>query len=313
VQSIKIPSQIKDKFKIVHPELVKNERFQKFVKKLNEERYYYNPPEKRVIQDLAEVDIKDAIKNQETIELNEEKWKNLTENEKIEKIKHLKDSWYATKLSLDEYNFLQLKSKNGKWLDPESLIFSNEFKPEHNVELLAGKKLIDSSLKFISPVFIEGNDDDEIRKWRRFLEQLGVDKALKTRKEGGKKELIVQQIGVKVTLKFESSNQRSARVLGEHEKPGYDIVSKSKDETRYIEVKSTSENSYDIFLTVNEFRALKDIAKTDKYFVYVVLNALRTPILYVARGTILLEIEDIKVDIPFNKWSIEAKEDEYQP
>lgn len=76
---------------------------------------------------------------------------------------------------------------------------------------------------------------------------------------------------------------------------------------RFIEVKSTNDSSYDIFLTVNEFKTLRD--KKDGYFVYVVTNALTEPLLSTTRGNKLLDISDTKVIIPFNKWSTEAKDE----
>jgi len=91
---------------------------------------------------------------------------------------------------------------------------------------------------------------------------------------------------------------------------GYDIESKSENGERYIEVKGSSASSFDIFLTVNEFRTLKD--KEDRYFIYVVINALRNPILYICQGNKLLEIDDVKVIMPFSKWK-NIIEDEFQP
>jgi len=100
--------------------------------------------------------------------------------------------------------------------------------------------------------------------------------------------------------------------LGESDKPGYDIESKSENnEERYIEVKGTSDSSCDILLSVNEFRGLR--SKQEKYFVYVVINAFRNPVLYVTRGGRLLDISDTKIIIPFNQWWAKAKDEEYQP
>ncbi|RLE15090.1 hypothetical protein DRJ04_01090, partial [Candidatus Aerophobetes bacterium] len=53
--------------------------------------------------------------------------------------------------------------------------------------------------------------------------------------------------------------------------------------------------------------------KRDKYFIYVVKDALQNPTLCVTRGSKLLEITDIKTIIPFNKWWESAKEEEFQP
>jgi hypothetical protein len=125
------------------------------------------------------------------------------------------------------------------------------------------------------------------------------------------KNRIVQRIAVLTALEYERRNRRLPRELGESEKSGYDIESKSESEERYIEVKGASDSFHDIFLTVNEFRVLRD--KKDKYFVYVITDALREPFLHSSRGIKLLEITDTKIIIPFNKWSDEAKDDEFKP
>jgi hypothetical protein len=309
-KKLKIPEQIENKFKIVHPELIKDEKFKEFIKKLNEDRYG-SPPDTKVIRELAEDDIKKALKEQEAAELTPEKWEQLSETEKIDKIKYLKNLWDTKYLSIGDYDFLTLKSKIGEWEKPESLVFSKEYKPEHNIEdLLTGKGLLDIPLNFVSPEFIGVDSDDDIRKWRKYFEELGVDKVLKSEKDGGKEEKIVQRIAVLTTLRYEEKKEREAKELGESEKLGYDVESKSEGEQRCIEVKGTSKSSLDIFLTANEFKTLRN--KEDKYFIYVVADVLRSPVLYVTQGDRLLQIEDIKIIIPFNKWE-DFTDDVFQP
>ena len=108
-----------------------------------------------------------------------------------------------------------------------------------------------------------------------------------------------------------SEKKRNLRVLDESEKTGYDIESNSENGEMFIEVKATSKSHHDIFLTVNEFKSLRD--KKDKYFVYVVTDVLNEPLLHVSNGYKLLEIPDTKIIIPFKKWSNNAKEEEYKP
>ena len=67
-----------------------------------------------------------------------------------------------------------------------------------------------------------------------------------------------------------------------------------------IEVKGTKELQYKIVLKKSQFRALRE--KKDEFFVYVVLNAFRKPILNVVRGSKLLEISDIQIMVPYEKW-----------
>ena len=199
-KKLKIPGHIKDKIKIVHPEVAKDDNFSNFRKKLNEERYAYSPPNTKVIRDLTEEDIRNVLKEQEAFELDEKKWINLPEDKKVEKIKHLKDLWSSKYLSLEPYCFITLKSKAGEWERSEDLVFPEEYKSEHNLEILSKKGLVDVPLKFLDPIFIESSNDDEIRKWRNFFKQLGVDKKVE---DGDAKKKIVQRIGVLTALQFE--------------------------------------------------------------------------------------------------------------
>ena len=310
---LKIPEEIKDMLKVVHSEVATSEEFKRFNDKLNEEReYHYVLPAPKGIRELTEDDIKTAISKKEALEMNEERWVSLSEGEKVQKIKHLRDLWARRLLSLEGYHFLTVKSKTGAWGKPSELVFPQEYKPEHNIEVLTEKSLLDIPLKFVSPEFIQGNTDNEIRIWRRFLKELGVDRPVDSAKqEGCRKGGIVHRVGVLAALKYERGSDRSPRELGESEQLGYDIESKSQGEGRHIEVKGTSDSSYDIFLTVNELRTLRD--KQDRYFVYVVTDALKNPIVHITRGDKLLDIPDIKIVIPFAKWRDHAQEEEFQP
>jgi hypothetical protein len=295
----------------VHPELLKDQALEEFRKKLNEVRYHYLRPKTKVTRELREEDIRNALKRQEVLELDEEKWRKSTDQEKIQKVREIEKLWRDYSISLEDYDFLTLKSKTGEWATPEKLVLPAEYKPEHNIEILVGKGLFDLPLRFLDPEFIKSENDDEIRKSREFFKKLGVDKIVESgRKEGSRKGGIVNRIGILTAFQYERKNEREPRELGESEKRGYDIESKSKDEERYIEVKGSSEPSCDIFLTVNEFRALRN--KRDKYFIYVVMDALRNPYLCVTRGDKLLDITDTKIIIPYKKWA-HAKDDEFQP
>jgi len=83
-KNIKLPSEIKEKFKIVHPDIIKDENFKIFIKKLNEDRYHYAPPTSKVIKELSEEDIKNYLKEQETLGLNNETWETFPDEIKIE-------------------------------------------------------------------------------------------------------------------------------------------------------------------------------------------------------------------------------------
>lgn len=316
-KKVSIPQQLREKFKIVHSQIAEDEGFEKFRSRLNEERYHDYLPTAKVIRELTEEDIRNALRREETLKMIKGEWESLSEEERIEKVQEMEKlrSEYTWMSPEDEdwpfqYDFLTLKSKTGEWEKPENLFFSREYKPEHNIETLIEKGILDFPLKFVNPIFIENKNDDEIREWRAFFEELGVDKI--ARSEKGKKK-ITQRVGVLAALRFEKKNKRVPRELGESEKPGYDIESKSESEERFIEAKGTSNSSHPIHLTANEFKALQG-DKSDKYFVYVVTDALTVPHLRVTRGSKLLGIiPDVEIEIPFNKWLVEATEEEFRP
>lgn len=303
---IHVPDKLKGKLRIVHPQIIKDSKFEEFRRKLNDDRYHYSPPDIKFLRELNKEDIKSEISRQETLEMNKEKWENLSDNKRIEKIIEIKKLWQEDFTSLEDYSYITLKSKKSMWVKPENLVFSQEYNPEHNIEILVKKKgILDLKFKFLSPEFINFSNNDEIRIWRRFFEKLGVDKLMES-----EKKKIVQRIAILTVMKFEKNKNRFPRELGESEKPGYDIESKSESDKKFIEVKGTSKNYYDIFLTVNEFRALRN--KKDNYFVYIITDALRTPFLRTVIGAKLLEIPDTKLIIQFSKWK-DITESEFQP
>ncbi len=319
-KNIKLPSEIKEKFKIVHSDIIKDENFKIFIKKLNEDRYHYVPPTSKVIRELSEEDIKNYLKEQETLGLNKETWETFSDEVKIEKIKHLKKLWEKKFLSLSGYNFLTIKTKGNRWVKPEQVIFSKEYKPEHNLEIISiDKGLCDIPLEFLNNDFIQGKNDDEIKKFFRFFEELGVDKLLMDKEF---RKNLVQRIGILVALRYEEINGRKSKELSRSEETGgHDIHSQEEteeeglgqieSEERYIEVKGRRQSSPDIFLTTKQYRTLQK--RQDKYYVYLVKDAFKYPTLCVNRGDKLFEITDTKIIIPFSKWSKEAKEDEYRP
>jgi hypothetical protein len=234
-------------------------------------------------------------------------WVALTEEEKISNVKFCKELWGKSQITAKDLTFLTLKTKSGKWSKSEDLVFSMEYKPDHIIESLVNdKKLLDFQLEFVSSDFIKDEKDDKIRGWVRFFKELGVDKKLEQ-----EQDRITQRIGVLTALQFEKAKGRMARELGESEKLGYDIESKSETEERCIEVKSSSHSDPNIFITTNELKTLQ--AKQSEYFVYVVRETLRNPTLSVTRGNRLLDISDVRTIIPFSKWWGTAKEEEYRP
>jgi len=319
-RKLKIPEQIKDRLKIIHSDLARDEKFELFQKRLNDERYYTSIPTTKVLGELSEEDIKNALSKQEALELDEKAWAGLSDAERFERIRYIKDAWATKYFSLDKYNFLTLKNKAGEWLKPQELIFPKEYKPEHNIEIIKENGLLDLSLNFLSEQFIEGESENKVREWGKFFKELGVDGNIADKTSSRN---IIQRIGILVALKYESQKGRKARELSRSEEiGGYDITPVLEEgeeeasgmiqsEERYIEVKSQKKPNPDILLTTKQFNTLR--AKQEKYFVYVVKDALRYPTLCVTRGDKLLEITDIKIIIPFNKWATQAKDEEYMP
>lgn len=320
-KKLKIPEQIKGRLKIVHPYLAQDEKFKQLQKRLNEQRYYTSVPSTKVLGELTEADLQNILSKQEALELDEKAWAGLSESEKFERVKHIKDAWGTKYFPLEKkYDFLTLKSKTGEWVKPEELIFPKEYKPEHNIEIIKENRLLDLPLKFLSEEFIQGENETKIKEWGRFFKELGVDESIADRTHSNN---LIQRIGILVALKYEIHKGRKARELSRSEEiGGYDITQVTEEgeeeasgiiqsEERYIEVKGRKQPSPDIFLTTKQLNTLKD--KQEKYFVYVVKDALRYPTLCVTRGDKLLEITDIKIIIPFNKWSNQAQDEEYMP
>jgi len=305
-KKIKIPKQLKGMFKIVHPSISDDKNFLKFRNYLNEERYY-DPPASKVLSELTKDHIKRTVERQEALKIDSKKWDSLSDQEKIDKIKLIKKLWETKNLDLEKYDFLTLISKGNKWLKPSDLILAKEYNPKYNLELLIEKDILDIPLNFVSPEFLESDDDNEIRKWRNFMKKLSVGKILE------KSRNITERIAILTALKYEKEKNRNAQEIGESRKPGFDIISKSTEEERFIEVKGTNKTRFDIFLTSNEFNTLQD--KKDKYFLYIVLNAFIDPLLTIVPGDDLLETIANKVNIIINwsNWWEESKYDEYNP
>ncbi len=318
LKKLDIPIEVKDNFKLVHPDLVKGDGFKEFIKKINEDRYHYIPPSKKLIRELTENDIKNFINEQETLGLNPEKWRTLSDEEKFEKIKYLKKLKEQKYMDLSKFTFITIKTKSEKWIPAQDIIFSKEYLPEYNIEIIANeKKLYDLPLDYLNIEFIKNLSEDEIKKWHRFFEELGVDSKLKDKKFV---KNLVQRIAVLTALKYEEGKGRLPKELTHSEETGgYDIKSQEEEiegsgqiqsEDKFIEVKGRRQPNPDIFLTSKQYKMLKE--KQDKYFVYLVKDCLRYPTLCVTRGDKLFDITDTKIIIPFDKWFKEAKEDEYQ-
>jgi len=308
--TLSIPSEIKDNFKIVHNDLSSDQTIANTLKLLG-------------VKELTKEDIQNILNIKEIPNI-AKNWHLLSDDQKIDKIKLFYELWKKGQIDVRNLGFLTLKTKSGNWLKPEEIIFSKEYHPDHQIEELIGKGLLDLPVEVLNDIFVQNISDEEISKWRDFFKNLGVDKKLSEKKF---KKDVISRIGIKTAIKYEEREGRRARELGRSEEiSGYDItlseeleegfgLIQSQDQERFIEVKSSAKLNPCIFLTARQFKTLQE--KGDKYFVYVVINALKNPTLYVIRGDRLLQIlQTIRANIiiPFNMWeNVKEKNEEFQP
>lgn len=290
--NIEIPDIIRDKVKIINPFLLNDPNFQEFKKDISHTRHLNSAKVSCFIKVTKTLLNKKILEN-EVLNLSETDWFNYNEETKIDFINTLIDLF--NKIDLDKYKFLTLPSKTGKWLKPNELFFPSEYEPQHqNLEKLLNQKLFNLPIEFLSPKFISIPDSPTKSYLINFFKKLGVDEQIEKNKN------LAERISILKALDYEKKENREARELGGSEKPGYDIESKNEKEKRLIEVKGSHSSSLNIFLSPNEYKSLAN--NTDEYYVYVVLDALKNPVVNVLRGKDLLDIEEVNITIPFNKW-----------
>lgn len=304
---LSIPDEMKDAFKIVHETLSSDQATVNTLKLLG-------------VKELTKEHIQNVLRTKEIPKIGKN-WDLLSDDQKIEKIKLCYELWKKRQISARDLSFLTLKTKSGKWLKPQEIIFSKEYSPDHKIEELTEKGLlkglIDLPVEFLSDIFLQDIKDKEILEGCNFFKELGVDEKLRDRKF---RRDIISRIGINIAKRFEESKGRKPEELPRSEEIyGFDITSEESEEgfgliqsyDRYIEVKSSAKPQPDIFLTNRQFKTMRE--QREKYFVYIVGDVLNKPTLYVTRGEKLLEIQEIKIIIPFKKWRENAKEEEFQP
>jgi len=228
--------------------------------------------------------------------------------EKIIIVRRLKELWKRKAVSAEELvkEGFVIRTKSGKWIEPQKALLPSEYEQYISVERLVKAGLLDSELvEFVDPVFIENANRDEIAEWKAFLEDLKVGRDENMIKR------IVENIGIRVALKYEREELsiREARPLTESERyKGYDIESKMPDGSpKYIEVKALRDRYYlsysSIELTKNEYQHI--LNHSERYFVYVITDALGEPTLHVIPGTELKDLIPERVTI---YWYSKVKE-----
>ncbi|CAG0967223.1 hypothetical protein METP3_01220 [Methanosarcinales archaeon] len=285
-QDVSIPLELKDNYKIVHPEIVA--RNKEFMEALS-------------IVPLTEEHIKNDLKIKD-IQVTKEKWKEFPEVIKIEKIKDYKRLWSEKRIDIRDLSFLTLKTKSGSWSKPEDIILSAEYNPSHNLENILKTKflkheLLNFPIEVLSSEFIKGEDNEKIKKWTDFFIELKVDSIVV---DTEKRKSIVRNIGIMTSKKYEL--KRIGKEPEEiNDTIGCDMISRHSSEIRYIEVKGRSKPEPDIDITSNELKMLKE--KGNNYYIYIVIDALKNPYLKTVRGQRILGIlGNLSVDVPHNKW-----------
>lgn len=234
-----------------------------------------------------------SLLNKKKLDKIKEEWPTLSKEEKVKKVRYLREQFSKHAVQPDELGFLTLLSKSGEWLPPTKLVISREYQTEMDLEQLVKDGLLDTYREFVSQEFLLKNERPE--DWQEFFSSLGM--VTKKSKEIGK---IVERIGVLSSLAYEKSEGREPHELGESKTSGYDVESKEADGTiRKIEVKGSSDMEANFFLTSNEYKKLMDIGK--EYYIYVVTDALRRPTVNVIHGQDIVRIQH-SVLVGFSQW-----------
>jgi hypothetical protein len=267
------------RFKFLHPEL-RTEKIISFLESLGTKR-------------LTKEDIEKEYRNERLPELIKKLSDDSTSDEKrIEIVKELFNMWRKGYVKSEQLKGIPVKTKSGKWMKPEDVVFSDEYQAGYQLEKLINKGYFDGRLEFLDTVFIKDAKVDEISAWRKFFEDIGVGKDLNRNLSN-----IAQRVGILVSLHYEKRRgckpeelTKSVEAGGE----GYDIKSETQDGSKiYIEVKATADKERDLnFRRSQHSRLMKE---PDQYFVYVVTDALLDPKLYVLDGHNLLKLIEEKL------------------
>ncbi len=112
----------------------------------------------------------------------------------------------------------------------------------------------------------------------------------------------VEEIGMRVAMEYERKQGRTPKDVSD-QNVGYDIYSIGNGEERHIEVKARAHLG-DVELTYNEWVAARRLG--DRYWLYIVVNALENPTLYIiqnpAENLKPVERKEIRYVIPIEEW-----------
>ncbi|MEM3415497.1 MAG: helicase-related protein [Thermoproteota archaeon] len=113
----------------------------------------------------------------------------------------------------------------------------------------------------------------------------------------------IEKIGMKIAMEYEKAQGREPEDVSK-ENLGFDIRSKGDGETRYIEVKARKDEGQ-VALTLNEWFKAKRFK--NQYWLYVVANAVKNPVLYIINNpTENLKVEEkvevVRFVVPLDEW-----------
>jgi hypothetical protein len=283
---VEIPEELEDRFNLVHEGLL-NDEIEEILERFG-------------VEYVTENRIQNAL-NAEEIPNIKENWGRFSDKERIEKTRLCRDLWTDDQVTGGELDFLTVKTKDGGWVDPEDVVLSEAYDPDHAIESLSRRDLISLDLSFLSEGYLTDSEDGE--GWRQFFEDLGIEDDLP-------KSNISEQVAIETAVEFEKKNGRKPEALPHHEETGgYDIRSKSAQGERLIEAKGRQGASPNISLTPNQFENLEE--QGDDYYIYVVRDTLENPTLSVIEGQNIHSVE-WSISIDFNQWH-DLGNQEYRP
>ncbi|RKX52125.1 MAG: helicase, partial [Thermotoga sp.] len=129
----------------------------------------------------------------------------------------------------------------------------------------------------------------------------------------GKDEMVedeeIERIGMEIAMEYEREQGRIPEDVSK-ENLGFDIRSKGKDGTRYIEVKARA-NEGDVALTPNEWFKAKRFK--ERYWLYIVANVATNPTLYIINNPAenlnpQKKVEVVRFIVPVEEWKKKRKE-----
>ncbi|MBI4981086.1 DUF3883 domain-containing protein [Candidatus Woesearchaeota archaeon] len=299
-RGLKVPFQLREFLKLVHPALTSDNALLDFFSSCR-------------LPTLSQEDIDGLLRSKELLYV-QQHWNSFSDEEKKAKIITYKELWEKGSLMSQHLGFITLPDRSGEWVPPTQLIFSAGYNPICKLHELQAKGLLDFPFNFVDDGFVHNCTEHQKSSWHQFFRQLGVDAKLSEKRF---KKNIIERIGVLLALRYEQHKGRKAQEIPHSQEVfGYDLMPEEEGEgfvqsaERYIEIKSSEKPNPDIYLTTRQFRTLQE--QRERYFVYVITDALRNPTLHVTRGDQLLMITQIRTVIPFRKWWDSAKEEEFK-